>query len=77
MSDLATSINPPSILAGTDSEQPDVATATAAAVEAFATYRATTPEERSAFLEAVAAEIEADKDAIIPEAVRSSGVVAR
>ena len=74
MSDLATLINPTSILAGTDSEQPDVATATAAAVEAFATYRATTPEERSAFLEAVAAEIEADKDAIIPEAVRESGL---
>ncbi len=69
MSDLATSI-----IAGTDSEQPDVAAATAAAVEAFAAYRATTPEERSAFLEAVAAEIEADKDAIVPEAVRESGL---
>jgi acyl-CoA reductase-like NAD-dependent aldehyde dehydrogenase len=69
MSDLATSI-----IAGTDSEQPDVAAATAAAAEAFAAYRATTPEERSAFLEAVAAEIEADKDAIIPEAVRESGL---
>lgn len=69
MSDLATSI-----IAGTDFEQPDVAAATAAAVEAFAAYRATTPEERSAFLEAVAAEIEADKDAIIAEAVRESGL---
>jgi alpha-ketoglutaric semialdehyde dehydrogenase len=63
-----------SIIAGTDSEQPDVAAATAAAAEAFAAYRATTPEERSAFLEAVAAEIESDKDAIISEAVRESGL---
>lgn len=69
MSDLATSI-----IAGTDSEQPDVAAATAAAAEAFGGYRATSPEERAAFLEAVAAEIEADKDAIIPEAVRESGL---
>ena len=69
MTDQATSI-----IAGTDSEQPDVAAATAAAAEAFPVYRATTPEERSAFLEAVAAEIEADKDAIIPEAVRESGL---
>jgi NADP-dependent aldehyde dehydrogenase len=69
MSDLSISI-----IAGTDSEQPDVAAATAAAAGAFAAYRATTPEERSAFLEAVAAEIESDKDAIIPEAVRESGL---
>ncbi|GAA5107276.1 aldehyde dehydrogenase (NADP(+)) [Alloalcanivorax gelatiniphagus] len=69
MTDQATSI-----IAGTDSEQPDVAAATAAAAEAFAAYRATTPEQRSAFLEAVAAEIEADKDAIITEAVRESGL---
>lgn len=69
MTDHATSI-----IAGTDSEQPDVAAATAAAAEAFAAYRATTPEERSAFLEAVAAEIESDKDAIIQEAVRESGL---
>lgn len=74
MSDLATSITPTSILAGTDSEQADVTAATAAAVEAFAAYRATSPEERSAFLEAVAAEIEADKDAIVVEAVRESGL---
>ena len=46
MSDLATSTTPTSIIAGADSEQPDVAAATAAAVEAFAAYRATTPEER-------------------------------
>lgn len=63
-----------SIIAGADSEQPDVAAATAAAADAFGAYRATTPEERSAFLETVAAEIEADKDAIIPEAVRESGL---
>jgi NADP-dependent aldehyde dehydrogenase len=69
MSDLATSI-----IAGTDSEQPDVAAATAAATDAFGAYRATTPEARGAFLEAVAAEIEADKDAIIVEAVRESGL---
>jgi NADP-dependent aldehyde dehydrogenase len=69
MTDQATSI-----IAGTDSEQPDVAAATAAAAEAFGAYRATTPEARGAFLEAVAAEIEADKDAIIVEAVRESGL---
>jgi alpha-ketoglutaric semialdehyde dehydrogenase len=69
MTDLATSL-----IAGTDSEHPDVAAATAAAAEAFGSYRATTPQERGAFLEAVAAEIEADKDAIIVEAVRESGL---
>jgi 2,5-dioxopentanoate dehydrogenase len=69
MSDQATSI-----IAGTDAEQPDVAAATAAAAQAFGAYRATTPEARGAFLEAVAAEIEADKDAIIVEAVRESGL---
>ncbi|WP_210649440.1 aldehyde dehydrogenase (NADP(+)) [Nocardioides sp. SYSU D00065] len=69
MTDQATSI-----IAGSDSEQADVAAATAAAAEAFAAYRATSPEERAAFLEAVAAEIEADKDAIIPEAVRESSL---
>jgi alpha-ketoglutaric semialdehyde dehydrogenase len=63
-----------SIIAGTDSVQPDVAAATAAAAEAFAAYRATSPAERSAFLDTVAAEIEADKDAIIVAAVRESGL---
>ena len=63
-----------SIIAGTDAEQPDVVAATAAAAEAFPAYRATSPQERSAFLEAVAAEIEADKDTIIAEAVRESGL---
>ena len=46
--------------------------ATTAAAEAFATYRATTPEQRGAFLDAIAAEIEADKDAIIEAAVAES-----
>jgi 2,5-dioxopentanoate dehydrogenase len=69
MSDQATSI-----IAGTDSERADVVAATTAAAEAFGAYRATSPQERSAFLEAVAAEIEADKDAIVPEAVRESGL---
>ena len=63
-----------SIIAGKDAEQPDVVAATAAAAEAFPAYRATSPQERSAFLEAVAAEIEADKDTIIAEAVRESGL---
>jgi alpha-ketoglutaric semialdehyde dehydrogenase len=63
-----------SIIAGTDSEQPDVVAATTAAAEAFAAYRATSPAERSAFLQAVAAEIEADRDAIIAAAVRESGL---
>ncbi|NPD04060.1 aldehyde dehydrogenase (NADP(+)) [Nocardioides sp. zg-1308] len=73
MSDSQT-IAATSVIAGADSEQPDVPAATAAAVEAFAAYRATSPAERGAFLEAVAAEIEADKDAIIVEAVRESGL---
>ena len=63
-----------SIIAGTDSDRADVAGATTAAAEAFGAYRATCPEERSAFLEAVAVEIEADKDAIVPEAVRETGL---
>ena len=70
MTDQATSVAATSIVAGADSERPDVAAATAAAAEAFGAYRATSPEERAAFLEAVAAEIEADKDAIVPAAVR-------
>ena len=69
MSDLATSI-----IAGADSEQADVAAATRAAHEAFASYRATSPEQRAAFLESVGAEIEADKDAIVTEAVRESNL---
>ncbi|QIK74790.1 aldehyde dehydrogenase (NADP(+)) [Nocardioides piscis] len=50
----------------------EVEAATTAAAEAFAAYRATTPEQRGAFLEAVAAEIESDKDAIIEAAVAES-----
>ncbi|WP_107705335.1 aldehyde dehydrogenase (NADP(+)) [Nocardioides allogilvus] len=50
----------------------DVEAATTAATEAFATYRATTPEQRGAFLEAIATEIESDKDAIIEAAVAES-----
>jgi len=50
----------------------DVEAATTAAAEAFAAYRATTPEQRGAFLDAIAAEIEADKDAIIEAAVAES-----
>ncbi len=74
MTDSVTSITATSILAGTDSDQPNVAAAAAAAAEAFGAYRATTPEERGAFLEAVAAEIEADRAAIIAAAVRESGL---
>ena len=74
MTDQATSITATSIVAGTDSDRADVVAATTAAAEAFGAYRATSPEERSAFLEAVAGEIEADKDAIIGEAVRESGL---
>jgi alpha-ketoglutaric semialdehyde dehydrogenase len=50
----------------------DVEAATTAAAAAFPTYRATTPEQRGAFLDAIAAEIEADKDAIIQAAVAES-----
>lgn len=52
----------------------DVEAATTAAAEAFATYRATTPEQRGAFLDTIAAEIEADKDAIIEAAVAESNL---
>jgi 2,5-dioxopentanoate dehydrogenase len=68
-----------SIIAGTpaasaDSWQADVEAATTAAAEAFASYRATSPAQRADFLEAVAAEIEADKDAIIEAAVAESSL---
>jgi len=52
----------------------DVEAATTAAAQAFATYRATTPEQRGAFLDAIAAEIDADKDAIIEAAVAESNL---
>ena len=48
--------------------------ATAAAADAFPTYRATTPTERADFLEAVAEEIEADADAVVQRAVAESGL---
>ena len=63
---------PCSIIAGAQSDRPDVVAATIAAAEAFATYRATTPDERGDLLDAVAAEIEADRDAIVGAAVTES-----
>lgn len=63
-----------SIIAGTEAASADVAAATTAAAEAFASYRATSPTQRAAFLEAVAAEVEADKDAIIEAAVAESNL---
>lgn len=48
--------------------------ATAAAAEAFASYRATTPQQRADFLERCASEIEADSEAIISSAVAESGL---
>lgn len=64
--------DPRSIIAGAESDTADVAAATTAAAEAFAGYRTTTPEQRGAFLDAVAAEIEADRDAIVEAAVAES-----
>ena len=63
-----------SIIAGADAETPSVEAATTAAAEAFAAYRATTPAQRAAFLESVADEIEADRDAIVEAAVSESGL---
>lgn len=63
---------PRSIIAGTESDHADVAAATTAATEAFAAYRSTTPTQRADFLESVAAEIEADRDAIAAAAVAES-----
>ncbi|GGR54214.1 NADP-dependent aldehyde dehydrogenase [Nocardioides luteus] len=61
-----------SIIAGADADQPDVAAATTAAAEAFAGYRATTPDARADFLEAAAAEIEAAREEIVEAAVAES-----
>ncbi|SDK68692.1 NADP-dependent aldehyde dehydrogenase [Nocardioides sp. YR527] len=61
-----------SIIAGADSEQADVTAATSAAAEAFAGYRATSPEARADFLEAVAAEIEGARAEIVEAAVAES-----
>jgi NADP-dependent aldehyde dehydrogenase len=52
----------------------DVLAATSAADEAFASYRATNPTQRADFLEGIAAEIEAEKDAIIESAVAESNL---
>jgi NADP-dependent aldehyde dehydrogenase len=67
---------PRSIISGAETDLPDVVAATTAAAEAFATYRATTPEQRGAFLDAVAAEIEADRDPIVEAAVAESNLPA-
>jgi NADP-dependent aldehyde dehydrogenase len=63
-----------SIIAGDETDGADVVAATTAAAEAFASYRATTPTQRADFLEGIAAEIEADKDAIIEAAVVESNL---
>ena len=63
---------PRSIIAGVEVDQPDVSAATAAADHAHAGYRGSSPEQRAVFLETVAAEIEADQDAIIEAAVAES-----
>ena len=52
----------------------DVDAACAAAATAFADYRATTSEQRAQFLEGIAANIEAVKDAIVERAVAESGL---
>ncbi|MGH3352422.1 MAG: aldehyde dehydrogenase family protein, partial [Nocardioides sp.] len=65
-------MNHRSIIAGADSEQPDVAAATGAAAEAFSGFRTTSPEARADFLDAVAAEIESARDEIVEAAVAES-----
>src|SRR5690349_630460 len=52
----------------------DVEAACAAAAEAFAGYRATTDDDRAAFLETIAANIESVKDVVIARAVAESGL---
>jgi NADP-dependent aldehyde dehydrogenase len=52
----------------------DVDAACAAAAAAVAGYRSTTSEQRAQFLEAIAANIEAVKDAIVARAVAESGL---
>ena len=63
---------PRSIIAGTETDRADVVAATSAASDAFAGFRSTTPGRRADFLEAVAAEIESDRDAIVEAAVAES-----
>lgn len=64
--------HPRSIIAGVETDHADVSAATSAAAEAFASYRATSPDQRGAFLDAVADEIEADREAIVEAAVAES-----
>jgi alpha-ketoglutaric semialdehyde dehydrogenase len=52
----------------------DVDAACTAAAAAFAEYRSTTAEQRAQFLEAIAANLEATKDALIERAVAESGL---
>src|SRR6478609_3812468 len=52
----------------------NVDAACSAAAEAFPVYRATTSEQRAQFLEGIAANIEAVKDAIIARATAESGL---
>ncbi len=52
----------------------DVEAACAAAAAAFADYRSTTAEQRAQFLEAIAANLEAAKDALVERAVAESGL---
>src|SRR5687767_8989412 len=63
-----------SIIAGAEADVPSVEAATTAAAAAFAIYRETTPEQRGAFLDSVAAEIEADREPIVEAAVSESGL---
>ena len=52
----------------------DLEAAAAAATDAFAVWRTSSPEQRAALLEAAAAEIEADEDAITARAVAETGL---
>ena len=63
-----------SIIAGVSAETPSVEAATRSAALAFAAYRETSPERRAVFLEAVASQIEADREPIIEAATAESGL---
>ena len=58
----------------TNVDEAQLEEATQAAADAFDTYRATSPQQRAAFLEKVAAEIEADGEPIVARAVAESGL---
>jgi NADP-dependent aldehyde dehydrogenase len=58
----------------TNVDEAQLEEATQAAADAFDTYRATSPQQRAAFLEKVAAEIEADGEGIVARAVAESGL---